>query len=94
MLIAIHTCTHKHPHTHAHMHTYTHTHLTGLRTQLNTFLSGGMEKNSVSVFAKFSTVEDLIDHSESKPVIGGESGTSGVHLVMPLYSKFTQICPR
>ena len=91
MLIAIHTCTHKHPHTHAHMHTYTHTHLTGLRTQLNTFLSGGMEKNSVSVFAKFSTVEDLIDHSESKPVIGEES--SSVYLVMPMYSKLTQICP-
>ena len=36
---------------------YTHTHRRGLRTQ----------------FGKFSAVDDLIDHCESKHVIGGES---------------------
>ena len=51
-----------------------------MHTHTCTFLSGGMEKNSASVLPMFSTVKDLLDHSESKPAIGGESGMSCVHL--------------
>ena len=57
-------------HSDVHVHTHSHTlspH-TGLRTQSNTFLSGGMERIASG---KFSTVESLLDHFES------EFGTSG-----------------
>ena len=79
------TPTHTHTHAYTHTHTLTHTH---------------RAKNSVKHFLarwngsfSFSTVGNLIDHSEREPVTGGESGMSGVHLTMSIYSKLALICP-
>ena len=51
----------------SHVHTHTHKHFP-VRWNGKEFSFG---------VGKFSTVKDLIDHFESKPVVGGESGTSG-----------------
>ena len=73
-------CTYTPTHPHTHMHTHTHTHTSHLL-----FYS----------FGKFSTVEDLRDHFESKLVIGEESGTSvdtRWYLVISMYFKLVLIC--
>ena len=59
-----------HPHTHPHPSNRTENSVKLLYVRWNG------EESSFGV-GKFSTVEDLLDHFESKPVIGGESGTSG-----------------
>ena len=64
-----------HPHTHPHT---THPHPSN-RTENSVklfYVRWNGEESSFGV-GKFSTVEDLLDHFESKPGIGGESGTSG-----------------
>lgn len=68
------------PPTHPPMHTHT-----VLRTWLF-FCQVGWKEFSF----KFSTVEELLDH---KPLIGGESGMSRVHLVISMYGKFVLMCP-
>ena len=61
------------------IHTITHTH-----THTNIFLAVRWDGKEFSF--KFSTVKQLLDR---KPVIDGESGTSGDILVMSMYSKLT-----
>ena len=56
--------------THAQTHTHTHTH------RIKSSLKKLSWKRIHFWFGKFPTVEDLLDHFESKPVIGGESGAS------------------
>ena len=51
-------------------HCYACTPPTGLKTLLNTFPSGGMEK------FRFGFSFDLLDHFGSNPVFDGEFGTS------------------
>ena len=59
-------------------HTHTHPHPSN-RTEnsVKHFTARWNGEESSFGIGKFSTVEDLLDHFESKPVIGGESSTSG-----------------
>ena len=71
------------PYTHTHTHTHTHpSHRTENSVEHFPVRCDG--KESDFDFGKLSDVEDLRDHFESKPVIGGESGMSCVHLVMSI----------
>ena len=83
----MHTHIHSHIHTYTHTHTHTHTHARHTHTDTHTHTG---PKNSVEhfpvrwngiefgfSFGKLSTIEDLLDDFESKPVIVGESGKSG-----------------
>ena len=89
----IHTNTHTHTCTHTYIHTHTHTHTHRAKNSIKHFPIRWNGREFGFSFDKYLIVEDFIDHSESKPVVGGESGTSGVRLVMSMYSKLAQICP-
>ena len=61
-----------------HPHTYTLTHSSyRAKNSVKQFSVRWNGKESSFGVGKFSTIEDLLDHFESKPVIGGESGMSG-----------------
>ena len=73
---------HAHPHTHIppHIHIPTHTptpHTHRAKNSVKHFPVRWDGKEFSFGFGKFSTVMDLLEHFESKPVIGGESGMVG-----------------
>ena len=74
---------------HKHTHTHTHTH------RIKSSLKKLSWKRIHFWFGKFPTVEDLLDHFESKPVIGGESGASvdtRYYLVISMLCKLVLMC--